>query len=459
MKWSKRIGIVIIIVAIALLPGCQAAIVEQYMVDAAITRTTTDNNNISNDESMPEQTHKDEANMSDKPSVKPTTVEEAQVETTIINESMSWQEFVKDMGMGWNLGNTFDASDCTWVSNDLEYEGAWLPDHSKTTKEMILLVKEQGFRTIRIPISWHNHVDLSTDEQGNKIYIIRKEWMDRIKEVVDYCYEEDLYVILNIHHDNSREFIYPTQDCKEQSLNYLTQIWTQIATVFAEYDLHVIYEVMNEVRLVGTGDEWNPNSLNSQKAQGIVNEYAQEAVNSIRAVDRGYNRERFILCSGYAAALDSYPSHILPTDLGGVSNRIIVSVHAYTPYSFCMDTSQGQHVYDAQVQAAVQDVFRVIDKQWTSKDIPVVIGEWGAIMREDNATQRQQYAQEYVKMATTACQDSSGNTVQIPCILWDNANVETHKGETFGVLDRKNMMWVDKAYVDMIIGTWKQEQP
>lgn len=366
-----------------------------------------------------------------------------------------WQDFVKDMGMGWNLGNTLDAVDSNEISNELDYEGEWLPGKTKTTKEMISLVKEQGFRTIRIPVSWHNHVNIVMDENGDKVYTIRKVWMNRVKEVVDYCYEEGLYVIINIHHDDKdKNFIYPTEECREQSISYITQIWTQVAAEFAEYDHHVIYEVFNEVRLAGTDDEWTPDTPSAQAAQRIINEYAQAGVDAIRSVDAGYNASRYIMCTGYAGNMYAYKNQVLPADTGKYDNRIIVSIHPYSPYSFCMDVSEnGKSGYDAQVEKEVEEVFCVINQQWTSKDVPVVISEWGTILKADNRESRKKHASYYVKQAVTACRDSAGETVQIPCILWDNGRIsELTKGETFGYLDRQNLTWFDQGYVDAIIG-------
>lgn len=377
------------------------------------------------------------------------------------DDSVRWQDFVKDMGMGWNLGNTFDAIECNWVSDELDYEGAWLPGNTRTTKEMIQLVKEQGFRTIRIPVSWHNHVDITTDENGKKVYMIREAWMNRVKEVVDYCYDEGLYVIINIHHDDEdRNFIYPSEEYREQSINYITQIWTQIATVFADYDLHLLFEVVNEVRLVGTGDEWTPDTTNAQNAQLIINEYSQAGVDAIRSVDIGYNASRFIMCTGYAGNLYSYKKQVLPTDKGNYPNRIMVSTHPYTPYSFCMDASKnGKSVYDEEVRVSVREVFRVIDEQWTSQDVPVVISEWGTILKSDNGEERKKHASYYINQAVTACRDSAGETVQIPCILWDNGSIgDVTKGETFGYLDRQKVIWFDQGYMDAIIDACKVDE-
>lgn len=458
---KKRVGLLTALLAGALLVGCG-----QTPANASVQTLETEEQ-----ESASEQKTEVEQETGAKTTESVTETEETQMEPATEapevaaaekDDGVRWQDFVADMGMGWNLGNTFDAIDCDWVSDELDYEGAWLPDNTKTTKEMIQLVKEQGFRTIRIPVSWHNHVDIATDENGKKVYTISSAWMARVREVVDYCYDEGLYVVINIHHDDNKDkrFIYPTAEYQEQSIDYISQIWTQVATEFADYDLHLVFEVVNEVRLSGTSDEWTPDTLNSQEAQRIINTYYQAGVDAVRAVDSGYNAARFIMCTGYAGSLYSYKSQVLPTDQGGYPNRIMVSTHPYSPYFFCMDVSENsKSVFDEQVQKDVREVFRVINEQWTSKDVPVVISEWGTILKADNEESRKEHASYYVNQAVTACKDSAGGTVQIPCILWDNGSVaDVTKGETFGFLDRQNVTWYDQGYVDAIIDACSQKE-
>ena len=85
-------------------------------------------------------------------------------------------EFVESLGAGWILGNTFDANDAKGNNtSDLNYETYW--QNTKTDREMITDIKEAGFKTIRIPVSWHNHVDSD--------FNISSDWMNRVKEVVD----------------------------------------------------------------------------------------------------------------------------------------------------------------------------------------------------------------------------------------------------------------------------------
>ena len=113
------------------------------------------------------------------------------------NEAMS---FVNSMGAGWNLGNSFDSHGCTWLSDKLDYEAGWCG--VKASKALIKTVKNAGFGTIRIPVTWYEHVDAQ--------YNIDNAWLNRVAEVIDWCLDEDLYVILDVHHDVLHNWYYPS---------------------------------------------------------------------------------------------------------------------------------------------------------------------------------------------------------------------------------------------------------
>ena len=151
------------------------------------------------------------------------------------NEAMA---FTRDMRVGWNLGNTFDAKD-SGCADEMDYETVWCG--AKTTKELIHTMKEAGFNTIRVPVSWHNHID------GNNT--ISEKWMNRVEEVVGWITDEGMYAIINIHHDD--DYFYPSYAKLEGGKKYVKDIWTQVSERFADYDEHVIFETLNEPRQVG----------------------------------------------------------------------------------------------------------------------------------------------------------------------------------------------------------------
>lgn len=333
------------------------------------------------------------------------------------NEGM---DFIKKLKIGWNLGNTFDASDVKEISaeNELDYEKAWCGTF--TTIENIAAVKGAGFETIRIPVSWHNHVD--------EDYQISKAWMARVKEVVDWARACDLYVILNTHHDNSEDYYYPDAAHMEQSKAYLTAVWSQIAETFRDYDDHLILESLNEPRLVGTNYEWllDPNSDQCKEAADCINQFNQLFVDTVRA-SGGENVTRWLLCPGYAASCDGvlFDGFKVPDDS---QKRVIVSVHAYTPYNFALNKT-GTKDWSLDNDADKNEILNVMDKlygKFILADVPVLIGEFGAL-NKDNLEERVAFSVYYTRAARMR---------GISCLWWDN-NAFTGSGENFGLLYRR----------------------
>jgi endoglucanase len=348
------------------------------------------------------------------------------------NEALS---FVKNMKVGWNLGNTFDAIDATWLSNKLDYESAW--SGVKTTPEMIKAVKDAGFNTIRIPVSWHNHV--SGDDHK-----IDEDWLNRVQEVVDYAVANNLYIIINIHHDMSKEYIYPTSEYLDQSKHYVRSIWSQVAARFKDYDHHLVFESMNEPRMVGHKNEWwpDPNDKDCRDAVAAINELNQVFVDTVRSIG-GNNAERYLMvpgyCASFAGALDS--GFRLPADT--VDNRLIVSVHAYTPYNFALQDG-GVRTFDINRHASTNEIDYFMDRLYDgfiSRGIPVVIGEFGARNKKDNLQDRVNFTAYYVASAT-----ARGMT----CIWWDN-NAFTGTGELFGIFNRRTVRWDYPGIVEALM--------
>ena len=338
-------------------------------------------------------------------------------------------EFVNNMKIGWNLGNTFDATASGTVANELSIESSWCG--TLTTKEMIDAVKEAGFETIRIPVSWHNHL---TDDN----FTISQAWMDRVQEVVDYAVENDLYIIINIHHDIDFAYYYPTTPYLENSTKYVTAIWSQVAARFADYDDHLIFESVNEPRMTGTNYEWwlDPAVDSCKDAVNCINQLNQVFVDTVRATG-GNNTSRYLMVPGYGASPDGAlnDNFTLPTDT--VENKLILSVHAYTPYKFAlqaMGESGATDRFSASSASSTGDIDGFLTKIYTkfvANGVPVVIGEFGARDKEGNLQDRVDYATYYIAAAK-----SRG----ITCCWWDN-NAFNGEGENFGLLDRNSLEW------------------
>jgi endoglucanase len=349
------------------------------------------------------------------------------------NEAMA---FLKAMGVGWNLGNTFDAIKGDWNRNadEMTVEKSWCQVY--TTEEMIAAIHDAGFTSIRIPASWHDHVSGENHE-------ISAKWMDRVQEVVNWAYDRGMYVILNIHHDE--EQFLPSPAHYEASAHYVECIWKQIAERFRDYDDHLILESLNEPRLLNSPYEWwiDPNVQECQEAIDCLNRLNQLFVDTVRS-DGGNNAKRYLMVPGYDASPENAvrDSFLLPTDT--VENRLIVSVHAYTPYSFALDMNPGTSVSTFGDQQQKQDIVYFMNNlynQYILKGIPVVIGEYGALKKGDNVQDRVDWTAFYVATASAR---------NLPCLWWDN-NAFSGNGEKFGLLNRQDVSFPYPKIVEAIM--------
>lgn len=342
--------------------------------------------------------------------------------------------FLKGMGVGWNLGNTFDATRSGYVSNEMAIEWEWVG--VPTSQEMIRMLKDAGFGTIRIPVSWHNHV--------NKDFAISEKWLDRVQTVADWAIELDMHVILNIHHDNEQEFFYPAEEHMDTAEKYIRTIWTQLAERFRDYDHKLIFESMNEPRLKDTDLEWVflTNNAKSQESARCINRLNQVFVDTVRGTG-GHNADRYLMVPGYAASVDGATNEFFALPQDTADNRIIVSVHAYTPYSFALEDG-GTDTFAVTNIGQTTEITMFMNrlyKKYIANGIPVVIGEFGARNKDDNLQSRVDFTAFYAANASAR---------NIPCVWWDN-NGHRGNGELFGLLNRAKLQWAHPEIVQALI--------
>lgn len=350
-------------------------------------------------------------------------------------------KFVEQLKAGWNLGNTFDASNAAHVSNELDYEKAWVG--VLTDPKVFAALQEAGFGAVRIPVSWHNHVD--TD------FRVSAPWLARVKEVVDAALDSGLSVILNTHHDIEMGFLYPDEAHLDNSMRYMEAIWSQVAPVFRDYDERLVLESMNEPRLAGTEIEWwlNPEDPRSAEAVRCINRLNQVFVDTVRKAG-GHNATRYLLVPGYAASVQGcmHPEFAMPKDAEGVKDRLLLSVHAYTPYEFALQApGQGEKrdSFDAKNPFHVMEIASFMDEvfnKFTPLNVPVIIGEFGARDKNGNLQSRVDFTAAYVALAR-----ARGFT----CFWWDNHGFKGG-GELFGILNRYTFDFTYPEIVQAMIG-------
>lgn len=295
-------------------------------------------------------------------------------------------ELAKMMGVGFNLGNTFEAgNNANNFTNKggLGAETSW--QGTATTPEVINYIKSQGFSSIRIPCAWvMGHISDATT------YEIDSKWMARVKEVIGYCLDAGLIVVINQHWDGGwlENNINATGTKKETNKVILEAIWRQIATAMAEYDERVIFAGLNE-----------PNADN-QTTTNNLKEYEQVFINTVRSTG-GNNMLRTLIVQGPTTNIDHTHNYYrtMPTDPAG-EGRLMMEIHYYAPWNFWgmeKDESWGNmfyywgaqnHVsgskhnpsYDCE-EAYMEKELNLMYNDFVKKGIPVVIGEFGANWR------------------------------------------------------------------------------
>lgn len=279
-------------------------------------------------------------------------------------------QLAANMKLGWNIGNTLEATGG---------ETAW--GNPKVTKALIDLVKANGFNAIRIPCSWNQNMANATTAQ------IKADWLARVKEVVQYCVDNNMYVIVNIHWDGG----WLENNCTEASkvANNAKQkaFWEQIATSLRGFDEHLIFASANE-----------PNVENATQ-MAVLTSYHQTFIDAVRSTG-GKNAYRTLVVQGPSTDIDKTNKLMLTLPTDNVVNRMMVEVHYYTPWNFCgmekdetwgkmfyywganyHSTTDTAHNATWGEEADLDKLFKSMKTQFVDKGIPVVLGEFGAIRR------------------------------------------------------------------------------
>lgn len=353
-----------------------------------------------------------------------------EADPTLNGMNLTAQEWNKAVGMGWNLGNTLESAGG---------ETAW--GNPKTTREMIHAVREAGFNAIRIPVRWTEHLDDWTT------MTVKDEWMARVKEIVDWCLEEDMYVIINTHHEAWLDR-HPQKATQESNNKRLAALWTCIANSFRDYGERLAFAGTNEtISLNPDGTEnWG---APTEEYQEVQNSYNQTFVDAVRATG-GRNRYRHLIVQTYACnAWSGFKGFTVPTD--PVEGRLSVEVHNYDPYEYAgggtyyywgeryRDMGKKTPAGDESTLTAYMDRLRTT---WWDKGLGVVVGEYGCTSHytdDDKETQMENMQYWY------RCMVSAMRERGFSAFVWDN-NVFGNGRERFGIFNRRQDMSVGNKH-------------
>ncbi len=334
--------------------------------------------------------------------------------------SQSAIDFVRDITAGWNLGNTFESCDSAgqrpWPEDnaDLTPEFAetnwWNP---VTTQEMFDKVAQTGFNAVRIPATWYKFT--IQDEDGN--YTVRQDWIDRIQEVVSYAQKHDMYVVVNMHHDDKQWLdLAATGETWDAMVEKYTQIWACIADAFKDYDEKLILEAGNE--MLGDNDWWGHQEYYFEHQNQLYQAFHEVVRNS-----GGNNDKRYLMFPTYGAQwyAHQYEKVWIPEN----DDHVIYDIHWYSGNT---DTAE-YHSY-----------FSAISDYFTRKGVAVLMGECGLNKNVPSAT-KAAWAKAYFGTAAS---------YGLKCFIWDD-------GGNMQVLDRRKLSWVDDNMMQVIINTAKEE--
>lgn len=342
------------------------------------------------------------------------------------------QQIASRMRVGWNLGNTLEA-----ICGETAWNGGVV-----TTQALIDSVKKAGFNAVRLPCAWFCHSDTNTS-------VIQPAWIARVKQVVDYCIKDSMYVILNIHWDSG--WLENRVDSKNQVQVNKRQYayWTQIANYFKDYDEHLLFACANE-----------PNRQDKPDGRAVFETYVQTFIKAVRATGSN-NGSRTLIFQGDADQTTNIPEDLIP-------GRLMFEAHYYpfqfslwakddvNPWCNCKDTLYAFYYWGKEnhsltdikhnstygEEADVAKFFGTLKTRFVDKGVPIIVGEYGAWKRAvlasgaDRALHYKSIEYFYYYMVRAALSNGA-----VP-FCWDTNN---------GLFDRSKGKILDQKIIDSMM--------
>ena len=335
---------------------------------------------------------------------------------------------------GWNLGNTLEGGDNknNWTNNGgVGAERAW--QSTLTSQKIIDFVKSQGFKSVRIPCAWvMGHV---TDADQ---VTVDAAWMARVKEIVDYCVNDGLYVLLNDHWDGGwleNNFNDTSEAAITANSAKLKLLWTQIAEAFKDYDEHLLFGGLNE-----------PNANNQVKTKALLR-YEQAFIDAVRATG-GNNATRTLVVQGPETSIENSCKWLdVSTLTDPAAGRLMVEVHYYTPPQFTgvwkADNDHWLYFWGAAnhvpsgsytkynctwgEESYLRDQFQMMKDNFVDRGYPVILGEYGANWRQLSNTSMQKKHDASILLFHKTVNEEAVKRGMIP-FVWD-INQPNRNGE------------------------------
>ena len=255
-------------------------------------------------------------------------------------------QLVNDMGIGYNLGDTFNCCNAIEENHpnneEIKLLGTTLP-----TKKILKEIRKNGFKTIRFQVLYTNHI-FNNDK-------INPEWIQKIKELINLINQLNMYLILSIKH--TRQF---WDSGRRNSKDIYINFWTQIANKLKNYDEHLIFESMYEIGYL----EYLNRMYNYYEDKDYI--LSQDFINIIRN-SGGNNIGRLLIIpmisTDYELTLFNYnyTEYKIPKD---PFNKLAISIYYYFPCSeyYQFNDLDSIKLYDK--RGYYDEIFHLMD--WVS---------------------------------------------------------------------------------------------
>ncbi|MFE1313123.1 cellulase family glycosylhydrolase [Streptomyces sp. NPDC058755] len=322
---------------------------------------------------------------------------------------------VAAMQPSWNLGNTLDA---------IPDETSW--GNPKATRELFETVRAQGFRSVRIPVTWSAHQSTTAP------YTVDAAYMSRVKQVVDWALAENLHVVLNVHHDSWQWIEKISTDHDNVRARY-DALWTQISTAFRDEPRSLLFESVNE-----------PGFTDATAAQKT--EFMNELNTSFHKIVRasgGGNKSRLLVLTTQGGTPSQDLMDDLYTTISGLhDSNLVATVHYYSWYPFSVNIAGGTR-YDDAARNDADDAFARMHNTFVARGIPVYLGEYGLLAYPDDNHPSRIERGEALKYYEHV--GHLGRVTGVTTALWDPG---------FAYLNRATLKWRDPALFAWIKSSW-----
>lgn len=332
--------------------------------------------------------------------------------TTPPDDAATAAAIVDAMQPGFNLGNNLDA-----VGPD---ETAW--GYPRVTPEFLQSIRDYGFNSVRIPVTWDQHQEKSGD------YAVDEAWLDRVAEVVQYALDEDLYVLLNVHHDSWLWMADMQSDRGEVMARY-EALWTAIAERFRDHPDTVLFESVNEPQF---------NDVDDATAYGLLEELNRSFHRIVRD-SGGANAERVLVLPTLHTNDEQERLDALNATFDALDDpNMAATVHFYGFWPFSVNIA-GHTTFDEEVRRHIVDAYDRTHDAFVAKGIPVVIGEWSLLGYRPDGKVQQGETLKFLEYAYWYAEERD-----LTVMLWD---IAPH-------FDRWDFTWRDQELWEMFHTSW-----